>query len=154
MGGEYVVKSLQKGFPRGAEISTISKSQLSCYTRNLKFKQIVCFHFFIFWTVAFLNHKNTCMLFPYAQMHVRGAQFWQRTHKKIKRVPSPVSGTAKKADGSPKDSWIQNRREIAALEELTRSNFLQYDIGTKAVSSDQFWFLNETITDLVRSSLQ
>ena len=53
------------------------------------------------------------MLFPYMQMHVRGAQFLQRTYKKIKRAPNSVSGTPKKDHGSPKDSSIQNPREIA-----------------------------------------
>ena len=53
------------------------------------------------------------MIFPYAQMRIRDAQFWQRTHKKIKRVPNSVSGTPQKAHGSPKDSWIQNPGEIA-----------------------------------------
>ena len=53
------------------------------------------------------------MLFPHMQMHIRDAQFWQRTHKEIKRVPSSVSGTPKKAHESSKDSWIQNPGEIA-----------------------------------------
>ena len=55
------------------------------------------------------------MLFPYMQMRVRDAQFWQRMHKKIKLVPNSVSGAPKKAHGSAKDSWIQNPREIAEL---------------------------------------
>ena len=33
------------------------------------------------------------MVFPYVQMRIRDAQFWQRTHKKIKQVPNSVSGT-------------------------------------------------------------
>ena len=53
-------------------------------------------------------------LFLYAQMCIRDAQFWQRTHKKIKQAPNSVSGTPQKAHGSPKESatllgWDTNR---------------------------------------------
>ena len=36
------------------------------------------------------------MLFPYAQMRVKDAQFWQRKAQKIKRVLNSVSGTPQK----------------------------------------------------------